>query len=91
MGGNRTMAILYILERKFNNMEYKRFKMGVKVSVAKCYIDDELVSTATLLEGFQEIKLPQDKRLGYYIQFEVTGTGVLNEIEYKVEGRQNGK
>jgi hypothetical protein len=42
MGGNRTMAILHILERKFNNMEYKKFKMGTKVSVAKCYIDDEV-------------------------------------------------
>jgi hypothetical protein len=42
MGGNRTMAILHILERKFNNMEYKKFKMGSTVSVAKCYIDDEV-------------------------------------------------
>lgn len=57
----------------------------------KVYIDDVLISTTSLSAGFTEVKLPQDKRLGYYIQFEVTGTGVLNEIEYKVEGRQNGK
>ena len=55
------------------------------------YIDDILVSTKILAEGSTEILVPQDKRLGYYISFGLTGTGTLNELEYKVEGRQNGR
>lgn len=57
----------------------------------KTYIDAALVNTTVLDNGSQEIKLPQNKRNGYTIQFEVTGTGTLTEIEYKLEVRQNGK
>lgn len=59
--------------------------------VLKTYIDDILVSTQTLIGGVEEIKLPQKQRLGYSIKFNVLGTGILNEIEYKAEGRQNGR
>lgn len=57
----------------------------------KTYIDKLLVNTTALDSGSQEIKLPQNRRNGYTIQFEVIGTGTLTEIEYKLEGRQNGK
>lgn len=57
----------------------------------KTYIDKVLVNTTILDSGSQEIKLPQNKRNGYVIQFEVTGTGTLTEIEYQLEVRQNGK
>ena len=57
----------------------------------KVYIDNTLVLTYQLTDGGNEIKLPQINKLGYSIQFEVTGTGSLYEIEYKVEGRQNGR
>jgi hypothetical protein len=57
----------------------------------KVYIDGQLVGTKQLNSGIEEFKLPQQERLGYTIQFQVTGTGTLREIEYKAEGRQNGR
>ena len=57
----------------------------------KVYIDDKLVLTTNLVEGVEEVKLPQDRRQGYFIQFEATGTGTITEIEYKMEVRQNGR
>lgn len=57
----------------------------------KVYIDDELLVNKLLADGLNEVKLPQANRLGQYIQFEVTGTGTILEIEYKVEMRQNGR
>lgn len=57
----------------------------------KTYIDEKLLSTKVLDAGTEEIKLPQQERLGYGIQFEVEGTGDLLELELKVEGRQNGR
>lgn len=55
------------------------------------FIDGQPSIKVKLNEGFTEIKTPQVDMKGYYISFRVTGTGVLNEIEYKVEGRQNGR
>lgn len=57
----------------------------------KVYIDEQLVMTKQLEAGIEDIKLPQQSRLGYTIQFEVIGTGIVKEIEYKVDGRQNGR
>lgn len=58
---------------------------------AKVFIDDNLAGEQVLNKGFTEIKVNSAETRGYSIQFEVTGTGTLNEIEYKVEGRQNGR
>lgn len=55
------------------------------------YIDGSSVGSFVLVEGFNDIKLPQNKRTGYYMSYSVTGTGTINEIEYKLEGRQNGR
>ena len=55
------------------------------------YIDGVKVLTKSLKDGLNEIKIPQQYRLGYYVEFEVTGTGTIYEIEFKVEGRQNGR
>lgn len=55
------------------------------------YIDTIVVNVINLSVGVQEIKLPQNKRNGYTIQFKATGVGTITEIEYKVEARQNGK
>lgn len=41
--------------------------------------------------GIREVKIPADKQRGYKIQFQIKGSGIVNEIEYKVVGRQNGK
>lgn len=57
----------------------------------KVYTDKGLLSATVLDEGYTEVKLPQDKRLGYWMQFEISGTGTLHEIEYTVEARQNGR
>lgn len=54
-------------------------------------VDDRTLTTAHLQSGIQEVRIPNDSRLGYYVQFKVTGTGILNEIEFKQEDRQNGR
>lgn len=54
------------------------------------YIDGKEVSTTKLAEGYNSVKLPQGSTRGYFIQFGVKGAGSLLELEYKVEGRQNG-
>lgn len=53
-------------------------------------VDDKIVLTQQLDEGFTELKVPAQTK-GYFINFEVKGTGTLKEIEYKFEGRQNGR
>lgn len=55
------------------------------------YIDGTLSITKELVAGLNEVKMPQGDRLGYYIELEFIGTGEVLEIEYKVEGRQNGR
>jgi len=60
-------------------------------SSLKIYIDGTLSITKAIVNGLNEVKLPQGDRLGYYVEFEFTGTGEIVEIEYKVEGRQNGR
>lgn len=57
----------------------------------KVFIDDILVGDKDLENGFSELKVTSTNTRGYSIQFEVSGTGTLNEIEYQVEGRQNGR
>jgi hypothetical protein len=37
-----------------------------------------------------EIAIPQYDMQGYAIQFALTGTAIVYEIEYKVVGRENG-
>jgi len=57
----------------------------------KIYIDSELIITKDISSDTSEILIPQQSRKGYYIEFEITGTGELLELQYIVEGRQNGK
>ena len=57
----------------------------------KVITDKGTLITKTLDEGYTEIKVPQQFRLGYWMQFEVSGTGTLYELEYIIEGRQNGR
>lgn len=53
-------------------------------------IDGKEVATSKLAEGYNEVKLPQSATRGYFIQFKVEGQGELKEVEYVVEGSQNG-
>ena len=57
----------------------------------KIYIDDMLVMTKDVDSKTTEVLVPQQQRQGYYIQFELEGTGELLELQYIVEGRQNGR
>lgn len=61
------------------------------VATFKLYIDGVLNITKVLEVGLNEIKPPQITKLGYYIEIEISGTGEVAEIEYKVEARQNGR
>lgn len=57
----------------------------------KIYIDDTLVATHSITSGLSQLTIPQNNMLGYKLRFDLTGTGTLNEIEYKPEGRKNGR
>ena len=57
------------------------------------YINNILVATRLLLESKKpiDIAIPQMFQTGSSIKFELTGTGVIKELEYKAMGRQNGR
>ncbi len=56
------------------------------------YIDGIEVAQYTLVgNDYKELNVPEDKQRGNSIQFKVTGIGTFHEIEYKVQGRQNGR
>ena len=74
-----------------NLKNYKDFYVMTEGQLAiRIYIDDKEVYTG-LISGFKDIKIPQEKRRGYKMSYEIYGTGILLEIEYKVEVRQNGR
>lgn len=55
------------------------------------YIDGTEVYNEVLSDGCNDIKVPQSYKNGYSIEFEVIGTGIVEEIEFKSEKRQNGR
>jgi len=57
----------------------------------KIYIDDVQVTSGTLVQGYNQVNVPKSHSFGYHIEFEFSGKGSLIELEYKVEGRQNGR
>ena len=57
----------------------------------KVYLDNKLILETQLQDGFNDIKLPSESSKGFFISFELSGKGSVKEIEYKVEGRQNGR
>lgn len=60
--------------------------------VVKVYIDGiEILHKVLNKDQIYDLKIPQEKQRGSKIQFLVTGTGKIYEIEYKVVGRQNGR
>jgi hypothetical protein len=71
---------------------YKVFYVYVVGAIQlKLYIDDTLAITKQLVDGLNEVKPPQELRHGYSVQLEFYGTGEVIEVEYKAEGRQNGR
>lgn len=95
-GGNGVREITYksgqIGDGSINELKnYESFYVrSVGNITLKIFIDSNLIST-TVINGIEEIKIPIQYRRGYFVEFEVTGDGILKEIEYKIEGRQNGK
>jgi hypothetical protein len=72
---------------------YKSFYVNVQEGLFDIvvYIDGKEVAKRSLTKLVEEVKIPQDYRQGYYISFKIQGQGIIREIEYKVEGRQNGR
>ena len=57
----------------------------------KVILDDEVAYDSKVAKGVDELKVAQDKMRSYYCQFIVEGEETLNEIEFKTEGKQNGR
>jgi len=75
-----------------NLKNYKTFYVRcIGNLVINIYINSKLVATRTIDETTSEMLVPSEDRLGYYIEFEITGSGELLELQYIVEGRQNGR
>lgn len=53
-------------------------------------INDVIVATESLSgENSHTIQIPQEKQRGFFIQFTITGTGEVYEVEYEVGRRHN--
>jgi hypothetical protein len=59
--------------------------------ILRIFIDGKQVFAGIIEEGFNEILVPIIAQLGYYMSYGIEGTGELLELEYKAEGRQNGR
>lgn len=67
------------------------YAYGTQDMTVNVIIDGKQVGSYNLVDGVNDLKFPQTERRGYSIQFAIIGIGELKEIEYKVEGRQNGR
>lgn len=75
-----------------NIKNYKTVYVFIRGSIVMTtLINSDVVNSTTLVEGLNEVKVPQETKNGYYISFIFQGTGSVLELEYKVEGRQNGR
>lgn len=76
-----------------NYKTYKNFYITIEGTLTlSIYIGGNLVlEDRQLIEGFNNIMVPQDKTKGYYVELEFKGLGKLLEIDYISEGRQNGR
>jgi len=75
-------------ENKTYKKVYVRSEGDIMISIL---IDSEVVATFELTEtATHQLQVPQQLQRGYSIQFEVSGTGTINELEYTVGPRQNG-
>ena len=74
---------------------YKNYKTLYVYSIGKLkmkvYIDNRLVADANLKDGINEVKVDQTNRTGYYIWFEFEGQGIVYEVNFVAEPRQNGR
>lgn len=76
-------------QEKNYNVIYIRSNGDITFNVL---IDGTQVTTKELNGNkIHEVTVPQEKQRGSNIQFDITGTGKVYEIDYKVVGRQNGR
>ena len=73
----KTYKVIYV---------YSKGSNAITISLDDVVVIDEVA----LKDGLNEILLPQYQTKGYGIEIEFSGTGTIYEVEYKVEGRQNG-
>jgi hypothetical protein len=75
-----------------NNKTYKKVYVRSEGDIIlNIIIDDEVVASFDLTgKETHQLQVPQQLQRGYSIQFEVEGTGVVQEIEYIASPRQNG-
>lgn len=78
----------YSTLKTFKNI-YIKYSGAITIKV---YIDGVLFNTKVLegTESMLDLKLKQGS-VGYGLEIEVTGTGEVSEIEFKAQGRQNGR
>lgn len=71
---------------------YKKVYIYSKGTIQlKVYINDLLVATGNYDdEDAHVIQVPQDLQRGFFIQFEITGTGSVYELEYEAGSRKDG-
>lgn len=76
-----------------NRKTYKHIYMRSEGTLqVEIYIDEVLVHTRNLTTtDTHDLTVPQDNQNGYSLQFKITGTGTVRELEYTVMGRQNGR
>ncbi len=58
--------------------------------IIKISISGTLAVTHNIIDGVTEMPIPADKTLGYDIQYDITGTGIIYELNNRVQGRKDG-
>lgn len=82
----------FVEGRATENKTYKKVYIYSKgVIQLKVYVNDVLVAEANYTdEDSHVLQVPQDKQRGFFIQFEVSGTGTVYELEYEAGARKDG-
>ena len=95
-GGSSTASFKYLSPRFIEGRatELKTYKKVYIYSkgdiIIKIIIDDvEVCATALKGEDSHVIQVPVDKQRGHFIQFDISGTGEVYELEYTVGRRAN--
>ena len=76
-----------------NNKAYKRVNIYSKGDIIiKILIDDEVVQTRILTgTGSFDISVPETKKRGFFMQFDIEGTGEVYEIDVVNAGQTGGR
>lgn len=82
----------FIEGRATENKVYKKVYIYSKgVIQLKVLINDEVVAQAEYTdEDAHVLQVPQEKQRGFFIQFEITGSGTVYELEYEAGARKDG-